>query len=1047
MNADSTNYAFEQILEICHPKVNFFQKHFPFMSGYRCKVAVQMNFGKAIAAVLNYQICTTESTQREPKEWIPVSEKHLQAIRLTPKRPYLIKFAVELNNSSFDTLFEIKKILIGLSSEQVLLQLMVTGKYGESVELFNFNASHLMDLIKGAYPEVMAEPELLLLEASYDGKKIVLQQDTTQLLSIITMPYTTIELDFRYAIENRKCGDEIKQYILDWAAVHNFKTSLETVYIQDNKVSFSAIYYIDCRVSQLPLIPGKENPAFRIDYERCYWKWKNESARWGTRGGQPFSLDDSIPVPLELQVDSCGGSDVVIKGKAVVRLSLLERGTFMQILAERSVVSTDIPHLTYRILEIEDDSGDLECFCNEIIFEYFNSINSNSTQPRRREIVTIKDEDGARQLSFQLSFKPSFRWHLAVDFGTSGISAAVYLQKSNKNPLEINRHNLDYWKDHKINANELLEQSPYISASVVEYNFVGNQVQYTPAVRKADKIRAKWMIIENFKMLTLLKLYPLRQKRDDDSFSLRYYKTHEILQQIFEIFLSDYEMLGDDGQNVTRKHLELNQIVQYGPWINEIILTIPNSFSFDIIKPVYDEIKKTIWRKIRGRDLLPNKTDQIELPCVFSYLSESDAILSYYLKSGAIEHILEKRFHAIVLDIGAGTTDLSLAHVNLGGVSEDVKFLGHIGFPAGGNFFDFIIAEAFVKYCEKKGIILKVGLPSLYVNGASGDGFKIGDHHTLRNFIRDEIKPNWGAEKIPIEPYAVIKKGTLTFDESFYNDLLNIEVDTACGSALTLNKIIKLVTTDLIKYLIRASASSEVSTGSVDKFKIFLSGRGGRWQPVRTMLKNYSHKNGSGENIIEVIEPFDEKEQDLNAKTMVAKGATWFSRDFGSDDSGSFGSQTMLSYFAVLIGSNNKVNLCVPLYEYWRKSQTTLAKVCFTAEKHNTQGAEELKIFSVYLDNEYDSSSEYPLIKNVPIMCASKTLKNVRAIDIIPKNEKDLINPVWECILHYNNQSDYFGPHTLYPPDLTGANLDRSEIFDQAMWPFQFPKVKNGLTV
>jgi hypothetical protein len=1049
----------ETVLELSHPQIGRLRKSLPLLSGCNCKLTLELHDDLKIPKLLAASLYTSQSVVHGTYNWPNSPEPHTTQIRLKAQKPWGIKVTTDLHDTNKESLYNLKKCLQKFSPEQKLLSLIQLKPNGSRTELMSITCRELLTSIKRKYSDFKNDPQFKLIDSIFAGATRITESGTDNTIALETLPYNQIQMSLTYEIANDKCEDEIAHHIENWIARNNYLRRSLRISTSSKTVKLQVRCNAGAEIKQLALTPGVPTSVAQLTYKKCWWRWGRSKDSWVPEDGTACQIGSSIDTTIALGLDQVKGSSPSIKGLASVRFSLVENQSFMQVLEKALNQKTELQWLTYDILAPSGQNG--RHFSNEIVFKY-NAPTKLITQfPRKEMVIDFPiDYPGIEPLNIRIHFHPNFNWSLAVDFGTSGISAAVYLQKGSKAPLKINSSNLaQYRKQKDLSDGEFLESSPFITPSVVNYEFVDGATapEITPVVIRSAIEREKVMLIENFKMLMLLKhvnlikIYTIPDK-DNPGKTMTVpmaepVSTSDILSLIFDKFLNGYQLTELDT-HIGMKPIDLSEIEVLGPWFNQITLTMPNSFSPNIIGPIYREIRK----KIRGKLLAVQENNAAEkdiedtsFPCQFNYLSESDATLSYYLKSGGIRFQPGESFYAIVLDIGAGTTDLSLAHVTINKNSEDVQFLGHIGYPAGGNFYDFIIAEALVKYCAENGHKTIAGSPRLYVSGSHDNtsSYNEKDHYKLRNFIRNELKPQWGSDEVKLPEDPIIEGEQFQLSEQFFTDLLAARIDTACGKGCSLGEIVNMTTIRYIEYMIKASTLlHHDSQGQTTAYKLFLGGRGAKWKPVREALNAYVEDltDRGNKTSIQIITPEDleESQHDHNAKTMVAMGATYSKMQH--DASESFATETMLSYFAVLTGIKGKILACKPLYDFWDRTQTSLGSAIFSEVEDNVAEAEEVQVFSVYLNRQYSSENEKELLASVKIIGGTIGTNGAKNIRIYPANEENLSYPEWRCSMELHGTAhDANGlPQDIpiFPPDLEQASLAGSDIIEQSMWPF-----------
>lgn len=354
--------------------------------------------------------------------------------------------------------------------------------------------------------------------------------------------------------------------------------------------------------------------------------------------------------------------------------------------------------------------------------------------------LDIEILEGAR---FTLKPRLSGYYNLAIDLGTSGVCACLF---SNSSIISSgsDRHNAIAVNDLELDS---LEQSPSISPSYVDFKISSsNEPQYLPIATVSHLDRAENVLVNVKAMATLqaLKL-PLPTGRGS--------LVVEIVDLLPKVYMSLLRIGMEDS--FTKK-------IPYPRFLTNLVFTAPNNYRKQHYRRVIDEISSGLTAEIFGEK---SSGFSHRFSTVSEPIKESDAALFDFLSTTFYSKKSIVSGHYLVLDIGAGTTDLVVAEFTAPQDREtkkgaEINMLGHLGMPVGGNFYDACIAEAWanvVEHCfPSNDDRLKPLSPIAYMQDIrSGDGKSESDfkpskpqvvayHTLLKNVIRDDLKPWWG---------------------------------------------------------------------------------------------------------------------------------------------------------------------------------------------------------------------------------------------------------------------------------------------------------------
>lgn len=361
----------------------------------------------------------------------------------------------------------------------------------------------------------------------------------------------------------------------------------------------------------------------------------------------------------------------------------------------------------------------------------------------------IKDENGRSKIASLLgevkakTYKFNFiiRQHeglewLAIDFGTSAISAQYGSQESNilDNGLKTQLKNLvgagfietNYYETDEFilsstialkNADPVNEKrfhNSFISLSPEKGKISNNEellLPYLKALVGYDKLPKFLLELTNNK-----KFQKIIKEKDVQS----------IINETYHILLEDFVY----PLFKTRRK-------------NKIVLTIPNTFTSrhtNMLKDIVKVVNPAIW-------------DDYTL-----FLSESDAVAWYYLnnedlllsKTEIEKRLLNKRKkifkekgqNVLVYDMGAGTLDITLFRIEYDKINNKkiISILGRSGQTTAGNYTDYVLANEFWKQVEKP-VEGKLQGYHPVSNSYIGNSEWAFDYNL---FIRNKLKPNLG---------------------------------------------------------------------------------------------------------------------------------------------------------------------------------------------------------------------------------------------------------------------------------------------------------------
>ena len=165
---------------------------------------------------------------------------------------------------------------------------------------------------------------------------------------------------------------------------------------------------------------------------------------------------------------------------------------------------------------------------------------------------------------------------------------------------------------------------------------------------------------------------------------------------------------------------------------NKIIFTIPNTFT-----PKHTKLIKKV---------VEEKSTQFNKHYI-SFVSESDAVLSYYLKSWSalnkgranIERFKsgDSDEYVFIYDMGAGTLDITYAKISRDNNGQtNVDIIGRLGSTSAGNYFDAVVAKAVNSLDNENFFGVKDFFQTDTLTAAQKNTLS-----KLKEIIRKEVKP------------------------------------------------------------------------------------------------------------------------------------------------------------------------------------------------------------------------------------------------------------------------------------------------------------------
>jgi len=324
------------------------------------------------------------------------------------------------------------------------------------------------------------------------------------------------------------------------------------------------------------------------------------------------------------------------------------------------------------------------------------------------KIIDKNNEEKEGHVSSRIKFRlfnyTGDHW-VALDFGTAATVAAFAdseaIEMKNIDDLVLDlqnslQKNLDksYEKtnikesDTKFLSSEILlrpaTDNVYQQANLNGDDFKTNLVELSPLKNRITMLQSVLPYLKSLigsEIVPNLNGFKYRKEKDSKPVKNEEYplRLNDILSNTYQSLISDFVL-----KSIPRKEKEK---------ANKVIFTIPNIFT-----PKHTRLIKKV---------VEEKTDQFNKHYI-SFVSESDAVLSYYLKSWSVLNKNradidkyksgENDEYIFIYDMGAGTLDITYAKINRDNDGQTtVDIIGRFGSTSAGNYFDAVIAKAIEK--------------------------------------------------------------------------------------------------------------------------------------------------------------------------------------------------------------------------------------------------------------------------------------------------------------------------------------------------------------
>ena len=479
--------------------------------------------------------------------------------------------------------------------------------------------------------------------------------------------------------------------------------------------------------------------------------------------------------------------------------------------------------------------------------------------------------------------------YLSIDLGTSAI-CVVTLDMGAKVDKMVERIKLQTFTE----PEKQIEPDDFLHPTIIFFDIkemgMGMEIDFD------DKIPLEISSISmagnkglpNIKMLMLKELLLIGEKK---------FESKEIVSKIFEILLK--EILSKVSPSLQGKK------------VKHIIFSHPNTFN-NQYKNIYDNSIKVVKKMLK----LSNK-------CKSTIVSESESTLMCYI----VNHILpDKKFTAssiVVLDIGAGTTDITFANIRRENDKITANIKSSTCFVAGGNFYDFLLAEAFsvmlnkliddvysdnssdndaLKDSKKKNKQKKMLSPSMFIEAlASKDKAVIQKNSEylviqkkfkrlitqLKQNIAGLIKDDRKTIDELKEPIVVLLEsiGLINFKDNHIDKLMKSLAtigDTTISSALgelKLSEQVEKATVGQVENILDFIGFNERDTAS--SLTVVVSGRASRFELVQNALEGNVLKEKYKADVVNLY-----NDEVATEKYCVAEGAPFIAHYEGTNGSG-----------------------------------------------------------------------------------------------------------------------------------------------------------------
>lgn len=685
------------------------------------------------------------------------------------------------------------------------------------------------------------------------------------------------------------------------------------------------------------------------------------------------------------------------------------------------------------------------------------------------------------QLSTQVRFKPdtqiqfdvtaSCPWHytISIDLGTSGVCIYALLNYDQTNSIDL--YPLHINKTDGIAAEDLLESSSKILPSYVAYKDVAGELTYTAITGTVEKGSAEDTVIPNIKMLALQSKVNLGDKERD---------SEELISEVFAT------LLGLDKSSGTASADHINYAdLKHKQWVTDVRFSVPNIFNRQLFDHIYGPLSadflKSQCQAYFPKDINKNVTTSL------SYVSESEAILLYYLHN----HIqdLPTTSLVIVLDIGAGTTDLTLARIDIRKQpSHNVKIIGHTGLPMGGNYYDYLVAEALAglhaSQSSKSRRFIGALSPAEYVDAYKRnqrpDEIARDWQIKLKEFVRQELKPGLGLDEyvfdneilnafIPKKLYKAEDSAKGHLKPEFLNHLLEQPIKTSLGNdtleemlnKITVEPVINLL--DLCKVISEEKETKQLLAGllendfSIDEetsaaisqkspVRLILSGRASRFKPVSDIVEQFCHNQQI--ELVHLLGDRNGAAQDSEDKFAVAMGTCLSSvyqfkkikpnavKTLEQED------RTLFNVYVAFYEAGGDLLEIKPLYDCCKP-------ISVDAETEELaqwplDNIRTVKVFSAYTNSQYHDYQHLDKnlldwLETTPKILISQFILPLdidldnSVIEIRHKQGSSQLFPVWEYLIKDNTRIIQTGQ--IFPPNGSECQYQPSEATYESLWP------------